>query len=158
MPSTGPKPPSAQQPDGRAITIEDVPCRLIQCSCGSVPVPWRLTWRHRCRKLEVRKMRAQLGVVLLLFSCTACAQSNAGKHASPPLTAEQLGVYRAFIDGYRSKFRLEQVLFVDYAGALAADEGDHATCMKGFPRSAPKQSARRRDTVFQRSCQGTLIR
>jgi hypothetical protein len=58
-----------------------------------------------------------------------------------PLTRDEFAAYKAFIDGERSRGEVE-LLVVDHTGPLTPDDGDYATCMKGFPKPASKQHPR----------------
>ena len=63
-------------------------------------------------------------------------QSSATQISSSPFAHHELAVYQAFLADYR-RGRSETLNVADLTDILQPDEGDYASCMKGFPKSAP---------------------
>ena len=91
-------------------------------------------------------MRSSSFGFLLLLSWMAFSQQGPQTLKEVPLTRDEFEVYKAFIDDSRARGDREDLLVVESTGPLTPDEGDYATCMKGFPQPAPKQHPR----IFER--------
>jgi hypothetical protein len=87
-------------------------------------------------------VRAFIIGIVLMFKWAAFAQPALQKPKVIPLTRDEFAVYKAFIADYRSRGEREDLLVVDHTGPLAPDEGDYATCMKGFPKPDTHQQPR----------------
>lgn len=92
-----------------------------------------------------------------LLSWTAFAQQEAQRLKEVPLARDEFAVYKAFIDDERSRDAHEDLLVVDHTGRLTPDEGDYASCMKGFPQPTPKQHPRRFERRLEREWNVKLV-
>jgi hypothetical protein len=73
------------------------------------------------------------------------AQTDPHAPGSPPLTRTMEDVYKAVLLQERTNSPYD---LIDLTGILRPDEGDYATCMKGFPIAAPSTKLHRLTKAF----------
>jgi hypothetical protein len=90
----------------------------------------------------------------LVASCVAQSGGRVTPITSLPLNSRQVAVYRAALSELRAYGPYD---LIDLTGVLRPDEGDYATCMKGFTAAAPAQSLHHLSSQFAKANHMHLI-
>ena len=89
--------------------------------------------------------RFMFAIVLLLGNSHAQTPPTNSLVTSQSLSREQISIYHAALSGLPSDVQYE---LIDQTGVLQPDEGDFATCMKGFSAPAQPQTLHRLSSDF----------
>jgi hypothetical protein len=90
-------------------------------------------------------MRVRITSFFLAISAVAQSGSPATPITLSPLNDRQVAVYHSVLSELRPYGPYD---LIDLTGVLRPDEGDYATCMKGFVAPAPAQSLHRFSAQF----------